>query len=149
MYPVTPEVKPSGWVVHCQGPWEMDGRGKSSPWLLSSCCSGIIVQRQRDKAWVRVRSSGGHEDSGWGTQREKGPVPLHHLPTAPFAEVTNEIFQVFSIFPEKHSVRQRKVFVNSGWIQGEISAPHTAIMQGGTIQKSQTWWDFPFFDFLK
>lgn len=85
----------------------------------------------QDRTQVRVITSGGHEDSGWGTKREKGPVHLHQLPTAPFAEMINEIFQVFNIFPEKHSVRQREVFVNSRWIQGEISAPHTAIMQGG------------------
>lgn len=84
----------------------------------------------QDRTQVRVITSGGHEDSGWGTKREKGPF-LYQLSTAPFAEMINEIFQVFNIFSEKHSVRQREVFVNSRWIQGEISAPHTAIMQGG------------------
>lgn len=132
MHPVTPRVKSNRWPVWCWGPWEMDGRTKLSPWLLSSCCSGVIVERQSKRECLHL----------WGTWGlwlgdKKGPAPLCQLPKAPFAEMINGIFHVFNMFPEKCSARQRGVFINYRRIQGEISIPHTAVTQvGNNSEKS-------------
>lgn len=98
-----------------------------SPW--ESCphdCSPLAAQELswKDSTRRSVFISGGHGD-------KKGSAPLCQLPTAPFAEMIHGIFQVFNMFPETRSARQKGVFVNCRWIQGEISVPHTAITQVG------------------
>lgn len=128
------------WLVLCQGPWEIDGE-KSHPHDFSALASHASSCKGR--AWVKV-TPGVTRTLAGGQKRKKGasiPMSTSH---SSFCRGDLWDFLVFKIFPDKHSVRQRKICkfqINS---RENFSTPMPIIL-GRKTREGQTWWGFPLY----
>ena len=106
------------WAAKIHGKWTGEeshshDRSPLAAWGLWS----------KDRARVRVITSEGHEDSGWGTQRERDLYACPNLPQSLLQRWLMGFLRCSVCSPRNIVLGEEKPL--------QISAWHTAVMQGG------------------